>query len=819
MTHNHLLPLILLLALCGGTYAQDTYRITHYDEGDGLMEAEIFQGYQDKEGLIWFASRDGLLRYDSHRFKTFKAYPGDDCPLMSNHIGRFEDHGDKILCLSQDKTYLFDKRTGKFTQTQDTLSRQSHDTAYGRITEKIKSMPEFRGMDKLKVRLIDRQGGVWVRTNRGLERIEPVMAKPSPTKTGSEPEEEVRALMRGRNGDRWIADKNGYIKIYDRRGTLSYLTPDGTRTATRRPFGSRAYCIYEDSRGRVWIGCKPGGLILMERNGERYSVRRFREDKTRYSLCGDGIYDIAEDSRGRLWIAAYGGGLNMVDENVDGEIRFLNRRNTMTSYPAEAIYTRGIAIRRDGILVAATNEGLLTARVAGDVSRMRFRMNRRRVNDASSLPTDYLNDVIETKDGRTVITTNGGGICYTRAQGDALLKGNISFTTYNSQGNTATDVFLTLTEDHDGNVWAVGKTSLTKIQRGGARVENFMKGHFDGTFMFSEAMPVCADDGTMTLGTTQGHLTLDTRKMGKSTFVPSIKIYTADTIRLSPEEKSLMVSFSAIDYSRHEPITYAYIMEGIDKEWQYTRDNHIYYGSLPGGTYRLRVRSTNSDGVWTDNEKSVLVIRRPAFNETRAAWMLYGILLIISATIIYHTLRYIRKLRREMTSYQLKASEQIEYMASRIRELTSHPSPDTATADEGSDTHGDEDFTAKAKAYVQEHIADSDITVETFAQHMNMSKSLLYLKCKKHLNHTPSNYIQNTRMSHAAQLLKSCNGSPNISDIAYRCGFSDPKYFSRCFKKCTGVTPSEYAAQTHTASQKAPATGPDAHDTSVEDSE
>ena len=78
-----------------------------------------------------------------------------------------------------------------------------------------------------------------------------------------------------------------------------------------------------------------------------------------------------------------------------------------------------------------------------------------------------------------------------------------------------------------------------------------------------------------------------------------------------------------------------------------------------------------------------------------------------------------------------------------------------------------------------------------------MSKSLFYLKCKKYLGYTPSNYIQNTRLSYATYLLKN-SGTSNISDIAYKCGFSDPKYFSRLFKKTKGMTPTEYAAQNQT---------------------
>lgn len=61
---------------------------------------------------------------------------------------------------------------------------------------------------------------------------------------------------------------------------------------------------------------------------------------------------------------------------------------------------------------------------------------------------------------------------------------------------------------------------------------------------------------------------------------------------------------------------------------------------------------------------------------------------------------------------------------------------------------------------------------------------------KKEFGCTPNNYITEKRIDHAYKLLKE-NPELNISEIAYRCGFSDPKYFSRCFKKNIGRTPSE----------------------------
>ena len=776
---------------------QMRYHITHFDEDDGLMVSDIQHGFQDSQGLIWFASRDGLLRYDGHRFKTFKAFSGDDCPLESSHIAYIEEHGDDILCLSQGKMYLFSKKTGRFKATDRKFTKHSKDIEYAEWIARINSLPEYQNIGRLKVRLIDNQGGVWVRSNRGFERIEFCPEKLSPQKVGGETAEIIRAFLADRSERIWISDMNGYIRISRRGETSEYLTADGRLSTTRKPFGKNAYSLYEDRKGRIWIGCKPGGLYRLVKDGTRFSVTHYTPDGSASSLSADGIYSIREDSSGRLWVATFGGGVNLLTENADGTVTFRNMNNVMKKYPKEAKKIHGMCITRNDIMILATSNGLYTAAIIDNVGEMTFYRNVRRPADDTSLPTNDINDVIQTKDGKVFVATSGGGLCVTNSDGKDLLSDNIRFTVYNSLGNTATDIFLSLAEDCYGNVWAVGNTSLTKIEGVSGKVENFTKSHFEGMFMFSEAAPLTLAEGTMMIGTTQGVMAFHVNDMRKSAYVPRIAIHCPDTVTLSPDEKSLFVEFSALDFSRHEPVTYAYRMDGMDTEWNYTIDNHVYYSNVPGGRFTLRIRSTNSDGVWTDNERSIVVIRKPAFNETRTAWMLYGVALMVCAGIIWRTTTYIRRLKKESGDYRLKTSEQLQFMTTRIKDLVSNNSDLVSVKQEEMMQECDNGrFVEQAKLFAKEHVGDSSITVDAFADHMNMSSSKLYVLCRKHLGYSPINYLQHVKINYATRLLENSGENPNISDIAYRCGFTDPKYFSRCFKKIKGMSPKEYATTT-----------------------
>jgi AraC-like DNA-binding protein len=73
---------------------------------------------------------------------------------------------------------------------------------------------------------------------------------------------------------------------------------------------------------------------------------------------------------------------------------------------------------------------------------------------------------------------------------------------------------------------------------------------------------------------------------------------------------------------------------------------------------------------------------------------------------------------------------------------------------------------------------------------MSMSRSQLYRKIHALTGMSPNEFIRYNRLQKAAELLSHHTG--NISEAAYEVGFSNPSYFSECFKKQFGVLPSDY---------------------------
>lgn len=102
--------------------------------------------------------------------------------------------------------------------------------------------------------------------------------------------------------------------------------------------------------------------------------------------------------------------------------------------------------------------------------------------------------------------------------------------------------------------------------------------------------------------------------------------------------------------------------------------------------------------------------------------------------------------------------------------------------------------TARILKYVTDNIDTPDLKIDNIADAMGMSRSVLYTKIKQQLGMTPIDFVRHVRIMRACELLKETDES--LSSVAFAVGFSDAKYFSKVFKRETGIVPTEYRERT-----------------------
>ena len=109
-------------------------------------------------------------------------------------------------------------------------------------------------------------------------------------------------------------------------------------------------------------------------------------------------------------------------------------------------------------------------------------------------------------------------------------------------------------------------------------------------------------------------------------------------------------------------------------------------------------------------------------------------------------------------------------------------------------TSDDEQFLKKAMDCVNAHLDEQDFDLSKFVSAMGMARSTLNDRLKLLTGMTPLMFISNIRLQAAFRLLEE-NRKIRITDLAYKVGFNDPKYFTLCFRKKFGVSPKEYLSR------------------------
>ena len=112
-----------------------------------------------------------------------------------------------------------------------------------------------------------------------------------------------------------------------------------------------------------------------------------------------------------------------------------------------------------------------------------------------------------------------------------------------------------------------------------------------------------------------------------------VSILNKDVLDVPADSRNLTIYFAALEYSDKYLVRYAYKIEGIDENWNFVGPaNSASFNRLPAGKFRLLVKSTNADGVWSDNVAELVIYSHATFWETGWAWLLY---IVLSCLVIY----------------------------------------------------------------------------------------------------------------------------------------------------------------------------------------
>ena len=808
---------------------QSRYRHVHYDDHNGMSQWHSTKILQDERGFMWFATWNGLNRYDGYEFAIFKSQPGDGNNLASDRIRNIllGDDGN-IYCNVNNRVWCFNLKTYKFQNVEPEvqeryLAKMRYDTSAWDAKPMTVLGYEFPDVRQV---MLDMQKNTWVMCTYGIDKISSLMQVAKPLDVV--PKDIVRCIYTDRKGRIWVTTRNkSSVTVLDQDANLiGYLGPDGRLHKEYVSFGHPIYTVYEQRNGTMWFGSKPDGLFRVHETSDGvFSWENYREGTADEAKQGvkincEYIYDIKEDRRGRLWLATQGGGLNLIENPQAEKLTFKNFSNVMKGHPQNNSQLRRLKIIGDSLILATSTDGFLVIDgLKGKPEALNFRVHVREAQRAKSLSCSAVMDMVIDRKGRLFISTESGGVDMLETKD--LCATRFDFRHFDTSNGMGSDAALAMAEVGD-EILIQCNNQVTRLNADTDIKENFNDLFFSMESRFSDAEPILLKDGRWMLSLESGILMMPETSFHQRIYVPKLVLtsydipgrginYAAencDTIRLSTEERDVTISYAALDYTDNSQIKYITRVTEQRGWWQDdevspwsvpTMDHSINLYNLSPGTYILEIGSTNAEGLWVNNNRKVVIIVEPTFWETWIAYLLYLLLSIAVVAGITYTIVYIRHLvrqREENLQAYLRLIDQqsvVEKDQPADGEQPAASEANTNTVVVSHLSEEDDAFMRRLMDFIEKNIGDSDVGVEDMADATATSRSSLNRKMKQLLGVTPADFLKEARLKKACQQLERTNRG--VNDIAYACGFSDPKYFSKVFKASIGMSPSDYRLQ------------------------
>ena len=264
----------------GGPPPGRDLRFTHLTSDDGLSQNRIYSILQDRRGFMWFATEDGLNRYDGNTFVVYKHNPDDPNTLSASLIQNLIEDG---------HGYLWIGTWGGLNKLDPTTERFTH---YRYNPDD----PNSISGDAIKSIAQDRRGNLWVGTvDDGLNKLDPATETFTRYRNDSDGQfvGTINSIIEDSHRDIWFVGTRGLFHLSPQTGQITRTPATIDRLA--------ADYIHEDKAGNLWmLAYSPVALLVKyDRQAERFTAYPFGE-----GAVGIPNSTILDDGQNGLWVAS-----------------------------------------------------------------------------------------------------------------------------------------------------------------------------------------------------------------------------------------------------------------------------------------------------------------------------------------------------------------------------------------------------------------------------------------------------------------------------------------------------------------------------------
>ena len=665
--------------------------------------------------------------------------------------------------------------------------------------------------------LLAKDGQIWVGTETGgitklaprqlqLEFFKHDAANPASLSPNA-----VNSMYAAPDGTLWV----GTVE-----GGLNALAP-GSRNFTHYttvnsglPHNSVS-TLAADNRGNLWIGTWGAGIAVMnlQQPGRIIPLVVDAKHQPFLNFAGVLVYDPINDG---MWL-----GTN------DGLFFYDLKRQQLIEPFKGCLNVRGCIgslITRDGKLLMGCVQGMveinLKSRIPGK-GDFAVKYHQYKLDDPKSGVIDKILSFCLAKDGKIWLGSNGYGLyCYNyNKEGKTYVK---SFTTNNGLANNTVKGIV---EDNQGMLWIATDNGLSIFNPKTETFSSYSRedGLLSSQFYFNGAIRDAK--GKIYLGTDEGlmavtgvnhavhnlarlrftELLVDNQPVFAGSDYLDDDISIAKRLCIHESDKSFTIFFSALNYGSESQGVYLYRMKGYENDWVQLKpgQHSVRYSTLPAGSYQFEVKYIPSFDSDKEQVISVDIKVTPYF--WKSWWFVSLMVIAFIAFLLYIYTSRLEKMReREVEELYrpieaaLKDSDEPGKLQSRIQMILENQKryqdsqKKSIEADRKQVAEKERPFMDIVMEVMEKNYDNSEFGVQELADEMRMNRSVLSKMLNAEAGQPTAQFIRNYRLDIAKKMITENMANRNITEIAYRVGFNDPKYFTRCFTKQYGESPSAF---------------------------
>ena len=601
---------------------------------------------ETETGEFWLGTRDaGLLRVQGSRVTRFT----EGLPDLKINCLLVTEKGDLWIGT--------DKGVARWTGTEITRSgipdllhdlpalamlRDSRSNVWvaagARGLVRVNGMAAAPGLRDRTVSTVyeDRDGNLWVGTDRGVERWrDPIFTTYSVAQ--GLPSEAIGPIYADQTGRVWFAPTKGGL-YWIQEGIVGHVTQaDLDRDVI--------YSI-DGSAGEVWVGRQRGGVTRLRPTANAFATDRLTQAN---GLAQDSVYAVSRARDGALWAGTLSGGASRFK---DGVFTTYNTTNGLASNTVASLLESA-----DGTIWFATPNGLSALSRGG----------WRTYTTADGLPSNDVNTIFEDAGNNLWIGTAAGLAVVQggRVRGFAglppVLRGSI----------------LGLAEDHARSLWVNTVDRVMRVNRDAL---------LHATIHREDVRDYRVADGLGAVESVKRHRTLVADSRGRIWIALNRGISVADPdlmqgralpalthveslsadgahvdvnrpASIPSSRRRIALGYAGVSLSVPERVMFRYRLDGFDGDWsEPTADRQAVYTNLSPGHYRFRVVASNSDGLWNGAEATLPFEIRPTLWQT-ASFQVAAVLLCVVTGWGLYRLRVLQVARRLNVRFEERLAE------------------------------------------------------------------------------------------------------------------------------------------------------------------